>query len=255
MLKDFFSPTTLDYSTIDKKVVIAIQFKEDPDQPERLVNFNFLKEHYEKTFPNWKIIYGYVDDKYGKFNYGKSANQNLYNAFVEHGADVCYLSDADCLISTDALIEAVLYASQTGEYCVPYNRVLEITQQQSNELFKSGSCVINEKDLIGVCTKIVNGKYDLIPSGGTNVIPRNIYEDGIRFEERYLGYAFDDVSIHKDYLDKYKKLFHFTEGVMYSLWNERPFNPKNFEYNRAVLNHFHRTDAPFYQEDSTRFPK
>jgi hypothetical protein len=238
-MKDFFSPTTLDYGVIDKKIIIAIQFKEDPNQPERLTNFNFLKTHYEKTFPNWQIIFGYADDESGKFNYGISANKNLHTAFVELGADICYLSDADTLVSTDALIEAIMHASNTGEYTVPYTYAVEISKDKSEKIFIGQTINIDKEDMMPVCKEINNGKYYLIPSGGCNVIPRNVYEDEIRFEERYDGYAPHDVAIHKDYLDKYGKLFYFVEGVMYSMWNKRPFDYKKFKQNYDILEQYH----------------
>jgi hypothetical protein len=242
MLRDFFTPAILDYNIIEKKVVIAIQFKEDPDQPERLVNFNFLKNHYEQTFPNWKIIFGYGDDKSGNFNYGISANKNLHSAFAEHDADICYLTDADTLVSTDALIEAISYSINTGEYSVPYTYVIETDREKTEKIFKNEKPQIDEKSLIPVCREIIDGKYYLIPSGGCNVIPRKIYEDGLRFEERYDGYAPHDVAMHKDYLDKYKKLFYFTEGIMYSIWNKRSFDSKKFKYNNDILKNYHDVD-------------
>ena len=256
-MRDFFSPTTLDYNLIDKKVVIAIRFKEDPEQPIRLVNFNFLKAHYEKTFPNWTVMFGYVDDDFGNYSYGKTANYLMDKVFIEHQADIGYISDADTWVSTDALIESILYSIKTEEHSVPYTYVVETDKEQSEKIFKNENPCIDSDNFIPVCKEIVNGKYYLIPSGGCNVIPRKIYEDGLRFEEGYDGYAPDDVAFHKSYLDKYNRLFHFEEGLLYSVWNERPYNDKKFKSNYKILKEKYNVDfhSSYHKKNKTTFTK
>jgi predicted glycosyltransferase involved in capsule biosynthesis len=208
------------------EVVVVIPWRE---QPSRIYAYKKLLEWYSKYFPDILVISSDSDEKI--FSPGKAKNLGSDKAISE-GAKIIVFNDADVFQKPEQLSLAILTAKQNYEAVNPYSRVCEHKTTEQSELFFNEIFMTNhEQDLGEVfpAPKIAqNGLPNrLNPSGGTVVIPTNMFQELGRYEERLIGWGPEDLVLHKKYFNKYGKLFYSIPGALHSTYNDPSYRFKN----------------------------
>jgi len=158
-------------------------------QPTRLRAKDATVKYYEEELPDAKIYY--ADYPSTKFNL--SASRNLATeAAIADGCDVILIVDADCLIHRDPLKEAIEKASKQNLIFTPYTDLMFADENISNQLI-NGEVTVTE--LIGRPIPILNWQV-----GGAYVMNATVFEEFNGWDERFVGWGFEDMAMQSAHI-------------------------------------------------------
>jgi hypothetical protein len=158
------------------KIGVVIPWRETPS---RLPLKNYVDSWYRSNLPEAEIVYS--DSNYKKFNL--SAARNAGAEQLLH-CDIIIHNDADSIPDIDSLRKGIEETFKTGLFCNPYDRYTILDRR-------------NTKRVLNGLTSHRDAPAIYIPNScsGTVITTPKTWELIGKFDERFLGWGYEDVAI------------------------------------------------------------
>lgn len=161
-------------------VAVVVPRDETPDA-HRAAAWRYVREHYLTAHPDWQIVEGRSPaDPWCK-------GAAVADALGRCGASTLVIADADCLISPDALREAVTAVRDgSAPWSVPHGDVHRLTEAATERFMNS-----HEKEEL----PLTRPAYPGFAGGGVFVVPRAAYEASGGIPRAFLGWGCEDEAV------------------------------------------------------------
>jgi predicted glycosyltransferase involved in capsule biosynthesis len=205
--------------------------------PTRVRAFEAVINFYEKNFPDFSIIASDSPDE--NFNLSQARNLGAKKA-IKKGADLIIFNDADFFTSPEALERAIDFSKKNNEIVVPYNVYFQHNTEKETLVFLrkfNYGLKLGKKYTPPTLSYNDSLPRRLWPCSGCIVVPKNIFLNIGGFEEKIKGWGPEDTMLHRNYFDKYGKLFAYVPGTAHSTFNDpsvRGDKPENQYYKDLV---------------------
>ncbi|WP_082252863.1 glycosyltransferase [Bacillus sp. FJAT-27251] len=189
-----------------ENVSILIPYK--PDNGIRDINLNWIKNFYEKIFPNVEICVGFSNDEL--FNRSKAINLAAQQATRE----IFVIADGDIFCDPEVIKDSIKHIMEmNATWVIPFRNIIRISEENSRSLVnKEPTWPLEVTDFEIIHTPEVNYL------GGLNIITRNHFMAVGGFDERFLGWGGEDDAFScavNTLCGHYKRLTH----SIYHLWH------------------------------------
>lgn len=187
-----------------ERVSILIPYK--PDSGIRDRNFHWVKEFYEKMFPEAEICVGVSEEE--PFNRAQAINR----AAKQATRDLFVIIDGDIFCDPEVMKDAVEHAIK-APWVIPFRKIVRITEENSRMLLETSPTwpvEVTEFELIHTS--------EFTHLGGFNVISRDHFLAVGGFDERFSGWGGEDDAFScavNTLCGRYKRLEH----TIYHLWH------------------------------------
>lgn len=186
-----------------KKVSVLIPYK--PDHGYRDRSFQWVLKFYRNYLPETEICVG--ESRSELF----SRTQAINAAARKASGDVYVIADAD-LVFRPELIEESIELLKEHAWVIPFRDVYDLFEQDTRAVLRSKPrWPINASG-----KRRFTGDFE--PVGGLNVIPRKNFEAVGGFDERFVGWGYEDIA----FAAAMKTIcgpFHRTEEILCHLWH------------------------------------
>lgn len=190
------------------QVSALIPYKSDNGWRDQL--FYWVKKFYETTMPEVELCIG----KTNKELFNRSEGINL--AARQATKDIFVIADSDIIFEPKIIRKAVQMLNQHA-WVVPYNRIFDITEADTNKLLEQLpqwplSKSIEMKD------RLKNKAYK--PTGGLTVVNRENFIRVKGFDERFEGWGREDDAFRHT-INTICGPFKRMSGSIYHLWHPK----------------------------------
>jgi hypothetical protein len=173
------------------------------EQPSRIESFDRVNNHYSDFLKDKELLL--VDSGSETFSRAQSINIGMKH-FFDKGFDIVVVNDADVLSDVSSLESAIIKAHQLQRSFIPYNKYVIFGERNfSFQTFPSEG----------------ESAEGLSPCSGTNVIPRQVYENIGGFDENFIGWGLEDQEYHYRYFLHYGEKYRIESGKTKSLYHKR----------------------------------
>ncbi|WP_338452880.1 hypothetical protein R4Z09_14040 [Niallia oryzisoli] len=162
-----------------EQVSILIPFK--GDNGIRSAALQWVIRFYQNVIPEAEICIGENSDSF--FNRCKAINAAAEKA----PRNIFVLADADVIYDSDLLIESI-HSLEKAQWVIPFNRILDLSKEKTEETLKMEPFW----PLVFADGNFNEYKIDKMFAGKLNVFTREAFEKAGRYDERFLGWGFDD---------------------------------------------------------------
>jgi predicted glycosyltransferase involved in capsule biosynthesis len=196
-------------------IIIPISLSDES----RIRAFKFVEKFYQQMFPEAELLIGVCNEL--PFPKAKTINKAVETSTGE----ILIIADADILIDPLLLRQAVKEL-ETHTWVIPFQRVLNITKESTQELLKV-------KPQWPLPLKVETRTRQFMGNGGINVVNRKHFEMVGGFDERFVGWGGEDdaFAYSLNHLCGHAKRL---DAPVYHLWHER-HNTGNYEANVNYL--------------------
>lgn len=164
-------------------VSIIIPYR--PLSAARARNFNFVKTYYTKLLPEAELVVADDPDKtLFRFNRGRALNEGVKRSI----GDVLVFADTDYLIEPEVLLKAMRELNPSMGMVVPYTSVNFLTEDASKVVCVGIASPFDPK-------LSVDYTFDILATGGFNILTREAFLRVGGFDERHLGWGYEDASL------------------------------------------------------------
>jgi len=188
-------------------------------------SFNLIKD-YVVSIPDSELVVGYDYDE--SMNRSRARN----NAFLQANGEFLVVLDADTYISKESIDEAVELVKSRNTWVVPYHYYYNLTQEFTDKIFDNKN--------ISVCDdeKSLDYEHKLLSWAGALVLTREMYNDAGFYDERFMGWGWEDVAFRLKLDNTIGKHLRCGSHICH-LWHPRgesDFNTKQELKNRDIFN-------------------
>ena len=196
-------------------------------------NFNFLFKKIKEL--NCNII---LAEQHKEFNYSKKISEKIIHQYVKINSDVFHKSKLLNECANNVKTEYIWFMD--ADVFLPYNHILDcIIDQNVIKPFKyciyldeydTNNFITNKELQIKDTPKKVLKKF-----GALSFIIKKTCFKKIKFDEKYIGYGFEDLDIAERILNLYN--VHMLDNVIgLHLYHKiQQENPKNFEIFKSLF--------------------
>jgi hypothetical protein len=179
-------------------------------QPTRLYAFEATMARYSEQLPGVTAYYGDTDDEI--FNVAGSRNKGCMEA-ISDDCDVLIVSDADMFLDPYALHKSIERAASENVVSLPFTDLMFLSQNGSDELIAGRETLhsIRQKPGITVFQSQVGGVFVL--SSSTFGILNG-------WDERFVGWGFEDLALQEAHKAIIGKDFYRSYGIAGSLYHD-----------------------------------
>jgi len=217
------------------KIAVVIPWRAVPS---RIPAFEKVIDFYKNNFPDFKVI---TSDSNGEiYNLSQSRNLGAKKA-IEGGAEIIIFNDADSFAKPDLIQKAIEYSIENNEIVAPYNKMHQHNDAKETSLFfKDFDYKLPIGEIVSAPQASPDGSPPTkwYPCSGIIVVPKNIFLELRGFEEKIEGWGPEDLLFHKNYFNRYGKIFHYLDGDYHSTFNDpgyRIINPDHSKYRKLTL--------------------
>lgn len=188
------------------KLGIVIPWRE---QPSRLYSFDAVVARYSQMFPDAKI---YLADKKGE-RWNASGSRNLgCEMAIAGGCDVMLVSDADVYLEPYAIDESLKQVTERELVSIPYTEAIFIGKDDSLSIIRGDISDISK-------LRYGNSTYRH-QIGGAYVITPQVFEKLNGWDERFVGWGFEDLAFNTAHERLLGVEMHRSEGFIGFLYHE-----------------------------------
>lgn len=213
------------------KITVVIPWRAVPS---RVPAFERLIKFYEEKFPDLEVI---PSDSIGeKYNISQSKNLGAKKA-IDSGADIIIFNDADTFANPESIKLAVKNSLENNEITAAYNRIHQhYNAQETNLFFRQLDYKLNIGEIVPAPTLPADGTPPLRwhPCSSALAVPKEIFLELGGFEESIEGWGPEDILFHKNYFDRYGKLFSYVDGDSHSTYNDPGYRVIKPEHNKYL---------------------
>ena len=204
------------------------------DNSYREISFQFVTQTLKKEWPDDEVI---VADS-GHEPFSRSASRN--KAADESTGGILVFLDADSYVPLWQLRQAVGLAwAPNQNWCFPYDLYYSLTAPGSMK-FMTG-LEVDDRDSVYVFPDPVDSFDRPASVGGCVVVSRFAFETVRGYDERFIGWAFEDRAFAYS-LEVYFGLVARVPGPLYHLWHPDvetdKFNHPHMRANQALCNRY-----------------
>ncbi|WP_416149882.1 galactosyltransferase-related protein [Salipaludibacillus sp. HK11] len=199
-----------------KNVSILVPFKSDNGP--RANNFNWIKKFYREMMTGVEICIG--ESRTTLF----SRSQAINHAAKQATNDIFVISDAD-VIYDPSIIKKSIEILDDHTWVIPYNKVFYLAKERTNKILLSEpSWPVRHRNQ----GRLIQASKGRPCVGGLNVVSRKQFEYIGGFDERFIGWGYEDnafATAMNTLCGPYKRLNH----KLYHLWHPIKRNGNNNE--------------------------
>lgn len=178
-------------------------------QPSRVYAFDAVVARYANQFPEAKI---YFADKEGeRWNISGSRNLGCEMAIAD-GCDVMLVSDADVYLDAYVIEQSMKEATEQELVSIPYTKAVFVNKEDSLSIIRGD---------ISDITKLNDGstphRYQV---GGACVITPQVFEKLNGWDERFVGWGYEDLAFRTAHERLIGKEMHRSEGFIDFLYHK-----------------------------------
>lgn len=162
-----------------RNLSILIPYRSDGGRRELL--FGWVKRRYERLFPEAEIVVGRNEDQ--PFNRGAARN----DAFKRSTGDMLLIADADVVCDVNLVWRAVCMTTRGRRWMIPYSTYYNLDKVTSDRIVAGApETPVPPEDRLGYDHKLSAAV------AGQLVVPRVAYEEVGGYDERYVGWGYED---------------------------------------------------------------
>jgi hypothetical protein len=178
-------------------------------QPSRIDAFNAVVARYSQMFPDAKI---YLADKEGgRWNISGSRNLGCEMAIAD-GCDVMLVSDADVYLEPYAINESLKQVAERELVSIPYTEAIFISKDDSLSIIRGEISDISK-------LKYGNSTHRH-QMGGAYVITPEVFNKLNGWDERFVGWGFEDSAFNLAHEGLLGSEMHRAEGFIGFLYHK-----------------------------------
>ena len=218
-------------------ISFIVPFRSDGSE-ERDRSFKYVYDSLALHWPDEEIIVS--DSEEGPFNRAQARN---FGARQAHGNTLVFV-DADSFVPHNQMLQAVGYVEQRQwGWALPYTTYYSLTKAGTEKFYNE--MVIGPEDCLWVFPGPDPWARPAAVGGGV-VVPWESYEAVNGYDERFVGWGWEDASFALA-LDTLAGGRFRAEGPLYHLWHptveQDQFNHPHLEHNRALFNEYQRVNG------------
>jgi predicted glycosyltransferase involved in capsule biosynthesis len=206
-------------------------------QPSRIYAFDAVVARYATQFPEAKI---YFADKEGeRWNMSGSRNLGCEMAIAD-GCDVMLVSDADIYLDAYVIGHSMKEATERQSVSIPYTKAIYINKDDSLSIIRG--------DISDISKLRWGNSVDQNQSGGACVITPQVFKKLNGWDERFVGWGFEDSAFRMAHEKLLGAEMHRAEGFIGFLYhkdrdkelvglNEKLFNEYNSMTTEQMMEH------------------
>lgn len=174
--------------------------------PERVRLFDYAHNWLKTEFVDAPIYIG-DSDKSRKFNVSEARNRGCLQA-INDGVDILMVIDADT-VPTKTGVEKAIKSAESGEL-----------------VMSKGYIRLNENETVDILSgkdrpKAFGEKVLQNTPGGLWVMPAEVFTTLNGWDERFIGWGYEDTSFQVAYRKIYKRKVRRVKTALLSLWHSR----------------------------------
>jgi len=170
----------------------------------------------------------YISDSDGeRFNVSEARNRGCLHA-INDGVDILMVLDADTTITNRPNLDEAFELATLGVLSMTKSHI-QLSARESEEIFAGAEVKNKDFDL----TEIENSP------GGLWVFSVEVFQKINGWDERFIGWGFEDNSLIKAYEKIYAKKVHRIDSIAVAFNNEtRDYTPKSLRKNEEKYEHY-----------------
>lgn len=177
-------------------VTVLVPWWPATDDLDRVATWEWVRRRYETLHPDWRIVEatgGDVTADAGEPTWSKAQAVNAAAAWwtaTDPGIDVFVVADADCIVTSRALMRAAEYAFGVG-WAVPHSTVYRLDHNGSAHHRRGAPDL--EPTMLDV-GPFKRKPYFGAAGGGIVAVNRHSWEVVGGYDDRFVGWGSEDVS-------------------------------------------------------------
>jgi hypothetical protein len=179
-------------------------------QPTRLYAFEATMARYSDQLHGVTAYYGDTEDEI--FNIAGSRNKGCLEA-IDDDCDVLIVSDADMFLEPYTLYKSIEKAASENVVSLPFTDLMFLSQMGSDELIAGRETLHSLRQKPGI-TVFQN------QIGGAFVLSSSTFRILNGWDERFVGWGFEDLAMNEAHKSILGKDYHRAHGVAGSLYHE-----------------------------------
>jgi glycosyltransferase involved in cell wall biosynthesis len=200
----------------------------------RRITFAYIQSKLAAEWPNEEVV---VFDNGDEPLFSRSGSRN--KAAAKARGDILVFLDADSYVSPTQVMSAISASRITG-WCFPYDTYYALTPG-GTQRFIDGDYPFNEADVWAVFPDPLKPEERPASVGGCVTVHREAFETVGGYDERFIGWSFEDRSFAYS-LEAFYGATPRVKGPLYHLWHPAPeeecFGQPYMEANRALANRY-----------------
>jgi hypothetical protein len=179
-------------------------------QPTRVEAFKATTSRYAEQLPDVTAYYGDTDDEI--FNIAGGRNKGCLEA-ISDGCDVLIVSDADMFLEPYSLNKSIEKAASENVVSMPFTELMFLSKAHSDELISGQDTIHSTRRKPGIT--IFQNQI-----GGVFVLSSSTFGILNGWDERFVGWGFEDLAMNEAHKSILGKEYHRAHGVAGSLYHE-----------------------------------
>jgi glycosyltransferase involved in cell wall biosynthesis len=206
------------------------------DKWKRKNSFEFVRSFLEEQWPDDEVI----EADTGELPFGRSSSRNY--AAKQAKGDVLIFLDADSFVWS-AQIQHAVHAARSAGWSFPYDLYHSLTEEGSVS-FMNG--VVPREDFFEFTFPGPDPIDRPASVGGCVVVRRDAFETVGGYDERFVGWSFEDRAFASSLAALYGPAPRIP-GPLYHLWHPAPeeecFGQPHMEENRSLYNRYREAEG------------
>jgi hypothetical protein len=188
-------------------VSVSVLVPYSPSCQQRERAWQFVREHYLSTFPDWELIEGSCDSEWSK-------GAAVADAYSRASGEALVLADADSYLTPPQVLRDAAVEMLNGErrWIVPHTWVYRLHRKATERLYHGAEPRRSE---------VRRNAYVGPPGGGMTVLTRDAYETVGGIDPRFRGWGGEDISFGWA-LETLVGPFQRLEGALWHLDHPHP---------------------------------
>jgi hypothetical protein len=176
-------------------------------QPSRVSAFEATMNRYSEQMPDVTTYYGDTSDEI--FNLSGARNKGCMAA-ISDGCDVLIVSDADIFLDPHSLSKSIERVASENVVSLPFTELLLLSEMGSQELIAGRETLHSIRQKHGIT--VFNNQI-----GGVFVLNSSTFRILNGWDERFVGWGFEDLAMNEAHKVILGKNYHRAHGIAGSL--------------------------------------
>ncbi len=148
--------------------------------PHRLRAWDWIRDRYQRTQPDWEIVTGTTGLPWSKA-------RAVADALTRTDADLLVIADSDCWVHETADFVTRVESGEL-EWAAPHHKIVRLNQEATGRVYRDGL-----PEQMPHRRELTERVYDGVVGGGIVIVPRDLYTR-VPLDPRFVGWGGEDES-------------------------------------------------------------